>query len=191
MLVYWGGVRANMVKCGEGAYNPMRKLALAILILPSLASLPYPRQSGSAEIGKAAIDVCGVKLRLGMTKGQVTDRLAGSEITKVNDDDWIVAASGKSGPLLRFRNGRLTFASRDWPTYDNDIGEALFGAVTALNQEGFSACTVTADIKADPTATLHRVLIACGEKSLLIVRANFSGSGKSYNTVDENLGTVR
>jgi hypothetical protein len=67
--------------------------------------------------------------------------------------------------------------------------EALFGAVTSLNDEGFSACKVTADTKTDPTMTLHRVWIACGEKTILIVRSTFVG-GKPYNTVDEHLGAM-
>jgi len=169
----------------------MKKMAFAALILAGLAWLLYSRQSGSAEMARAVIEVGGAELRLGMTKGEVTDKLAGNAITKAKDDDWIVAPSGQSGPFLQFTNGRLSFASRNWATYDNDIAEALFGAVTSLNQQGFSACTVTTDIKADPTMTLHRIWITCGEKTLLVARASFSDSGKSYNTVDEHLGTAR
>jgi hypothetical protein len=50
----------------------------------------------------------------------------------------------------------LTSLIKNWVTYDNDIMEALFGAVTSLNDEGFSACKVTADTKTDPTMTLPR-----------------------------------
>jgi hypothetical protein len=90
--------------------------------------------------------------------------------------------------LLAFTNGRLSYASRNWPTYDNDIAEALFGAVNSLNQDAHSACTVIADVKTDPDMTVHRVWIACGEKSILVARAVING--KSYNTVDEQLGVM-
>jgi hypothetical protein len=167
----------------------MKGTVLAVLTLATLSSLLYAQQKSSPQISNAALDVHGTKLRLGMTKGEVTDKLAGNEVTKDNEDNWSIAPSGKLGPALQFTNGRLSYADRYWVTYDNDIAEALFGAVNSLNQGGFSACTVTADTKTDPDMTLHRVWIRCGEKSILLVRDSLGG--KSYNSVYEQLGVMR
>jgi hypothetical protein len=167
----------------------MKKTALTALALIALCSILYAQQRSSPQLGKAAIDVHGTKLRLGMTKGEVTDKLAGNEITKDSEDNWNIARSGDLGPSLQFTNGRLSYADRYWVTYDNDIAEALFGAVNSLNQEGFSSCTVTADSKFDPGTTTQRVWILCGEKSILMIRRSLGG--KSYNSVYERLGSMR
>lgn len=127
---------------------------------------------------------------MGMTKGQVAEKLAGNEINKIHDDEWVLGSPEKGlGPSLQFTNGLLSYADRNWVTYDNDIVEALFGAVRTLNKEGFSRCTVTADDSASPDLTAHRVWIQCGEKTVLVIRRSFGG--KSYNFVDERLGSMR
>jgi hypothetical protein len=167
----------------------MKKTVLVVLTLAALSLPPYAQQRVSPQLSKAAIDVSGTKLRLGMTKGEVTDKLAGNEITKGDEDTWAIAPSGSSGSTLQFTNGRLSFADRYWVTYDNDIAEALFGAVNSFNQEGFSTCAVTADTKTEPGRTFHRVWIRCGEKSILLVRDSFGE--KSYNQVYEQLGAMR
>jgi hypothetical protein len=163
----------------------MKRLALVLLTFTALSSILYAQQK---RLSKAAIDVRGTNLRLGMTKAEVTDKLAGNAITKAHEDHWIVAPSDELGPSLQFTNGRLSYADRYWITYDNDIAEALFGAVNSLNQEGFSACSVTAHTKTEPATMLHQVSIECGEKSILLVRSSFGG--KSYNTVYEQLGSM-
>jgi len=93
------------------------------------------------------------------------------------------------GPTLQFTNGFLSYADRNWVTYDNDIVEAMFGAVKTLNDEGFSTCIVTADDSVSPNLTAHRVWIDCGVKTVLVIRRSFGG--KSYNSVDERLGRMR
>jgi hypothetical protein len=168
----------------------MKKTALVALTLATLlSSVLYAQRSSAPQLSKAAIDVHGTKLRLGMSKGEVTDKLTGNEITKDDEDNWNIASSGNLGPTLQFTDGRLSYADRYWTTYDNDIAEALFGAVNSLNQEGFSACTVTADTKTEPDTTAHRVWIRCGEKSILLVRDSIGE--KSHNMVYEQLGAMR
>ena len=109
----------------------MKKTALAVITLAILSSLLYAQKTASLQLSKAAIDVDGTKLRLGMSKGEVTDKLVGDEITKYHEDDWFVGPPEKDGPTLQFTNGRLSYADRNWVTYDNDTAEALFGAVNS------------------------------------------------------------
>jgi hypothetical protein len=125
---------------------------------------------------------------LGMTKAQVTEALAGNEFWKADENNWTVAPKDKSGPSLQFTNGRLGFADRNWPSQDNDIAEAYVGAVRELNNEGFSWCVVSADSGATPDMTKSWVRIACGPKTVLLLRDTFGG--KSYNLVYEQLGTI-
>jgi hypothetical protein len=166
----------------------MRKFA-AFLIALSFSSVMYAQKKDPPHWGSANMEVAGSKLHLGMTKAEVTERLAGSPFKKIDENFWVMGTEKHDGPALQFTNGRLAFVSRNWVTYDNDITEALFGAVTSLNGEGFSACKVTADTKTDPTVTSQRVWIDCGEKTILIVRSTFVG-GNTYCTVDEHLGAI-
>lgn len=156
-------------------------LALAFFTVVTDAQKKEPPKSGSASL-----EVAGTQLRLGMTKTEVVEKLAGSQITRINEDNWIVAPNGALGPTLQFTNGQLNFADRYWPSQDNDIAESLFGAVNILNSEGFSSCNVTSYTKTTPDATSQGVWIECGQKSVLLQRLTFGG--KSYNTVYEQLG---
>jgi hypothetical protein len=165
----------------------MRKIAVFLIAL-SFSSVISAQKKDPPHWGSAYMEVAGAKLHLGMTKSEVTDLLAGSPFKKINESFWVMGPEDHDGPTLQFTNGRLTFVSRNWATYNNDITDALFGVVTSLNSEGFSACKVTADTKTDPTSTVQRVWVACGEKTILIIRATMSG--KIYNTVDEHLGAI-
>jgi hypothetical protein len=60
----------------------MRKIALAVLGLATVGSLLYFPRRGSAQASTAVIEIGGAKLHLGMSKGEVTDALAGNEITR-------------------------------------------------------------------------------------------------------------
>ena len=173
-------------------FLPRKKQTLisAITILAFVAST-MAAQCQDRVRSSAEIEVAGHKLHLGMSKAQVIAKLAGTEFTKINDDEWMVGSFEKKelGPTLQFSRGLLTFADRYWVTYDNDIADALFGAVRTLNEEGFSRCTVTADAQTDPGMSAHRVWIACAEKTVLLVRRTMGD--KSYNTVYEQLGTMK
>ncbi len=166
----------------------MKKTAVVVLTLIALCSILSAQQRNSSQWGKAVLEVSGTKLHLGMTKAEVSEKLSGREIWKVNENNWVVAAKEKLGPSLQFTDGHLNFADRYWVTYDNDIVEALFGAVNSLNQEGFSACAVTAGTKASPDLTAQNIWITCGEKSVLVTRQTIGG--KSHNMVYEQLGEM-
>jgi hypothetical protein len=160
-------------------------VVLVVLMLPSVIQA---QKKGATRWGSASIEVAGAKLHLGMTKAEVTEQLAGSQLTKIDDRNWLIGPVEHAGPTLQFTNEHLNFVSREWTTYDNDVTQALFGVVTALNGEGFSVCKVTADTKTDPTSTNQRVWISCGEKTALVMRLTMAG--KTYNIVEENLGAM-
>jgi hypothetical protein len=161
---------------------------ISLFIILAMSSTVYAQKSEPS--GAAVLEVAGLNLHLGMTKAEVAAKLSGTTLTKMTDDNWMVAPKTELGPTLQFTNDRLSFADRYWPSQDNDIVEPLIGVVTALNAEGFSACTVTSYTKTTPDVTSHGVWIQCGQKSILIQRMSFQ-AGKSYNTVYEQLGGMR
>ncbi|MBZ5522422.1 MAG: hypothetical protein LAP21_09305 [Acidobacteriia bacterium] len=166
----------------------MKQKALALFAFVVLMSIVIDLKMNAQQSGNGVIEIAGVTLRLGMTKATISEKLASVPITKDREDFWIIG-SKSSSQYLQFTNGRLTYVSRNWVTYDNDIVAALHGAVSSLNREGYRSCNVEADSKVDPDSTLQRIWIRCGEKSILVSRASLNG--KSYNTVDEELGTIR
>src|SRR5690349_6414054 len=139
----------------------MRQFALATALLSSAI---YAQNGTSQSLRKADIDINGVSLRLGMMKPQVIDKLADNKLNKIDEDMWVVASGAGQNSEVQFTNGRLSFAERPWSNGEGDITEPLFGLVNSLNQEGFSACNIVADVKSDPTMTAHRVSMNCGEK---------------------------
>lgn len=157
---------------------------LVVTLTPALCG-----QHPTRHLSKAKIEVAGVNLRLGMTKAEVAEKLVGVEMSKLSDDMWHVGSLKEPAPTLQFTNGFLSYADRGWGTYDNDIGEALFGVVSSLNAEGYSHCTVTADTKSDPLMSVKRTWILCGEKSILVMKSLIDG--KSFNSVEERLGEMK
>jgi hypothetical protein len=164
----------------------MKRIALVLLTFAAMSSILYAQQK---RLSKAAIEVRGTKLRLGMTKAEVTDKLAGTEVTKIHDNEWIAGSLEHLGPTLQFTDGSLTFADREWTTGYNDLGEALFGVVNSLNSEGFSSCSIRADTHSSPDIIAQRVWINCGEKTIVLIRRSMTG--KTYTSVMEQLGTMR
>jgi hypothetical protein len=164
----------------------VKQILLVPIALMLCSSAIQAQKKDPPELGSAVLEVASARLRLGMTKAEVTEKLSGAPITKINENNWVIAASGSLGPTVQFTNGRLNFAERYWTTSDNDIAEALFGVVNALNKEGFSACKVTTYTNTAPDTTVHGVWIQCGEKSVRLTRDTFGG--KSYNMVYEQLG---
>jgi hypothetical protein len=47
-----------------------------------------------------------------MAKAEVTEKLAGTEFSKVNENLWFVGKDVGGAPTLQFTNGRLNFADR-------------------------------------------------------------------------------
>jgi hypothetical protein len=183
---HFAGIAA---KVSREECSAMNRTSLVALTLTVLSPLLFSRQLKAQQVSKADIEIGGTRLRLGMTKADVAEKLTGVPITKDKEDFWLIGAEKSISQSLQFTNGRLSYASRYWPTFDNDILEAFYGAVTHLNNEGFSTCKVNADSKLEPDEKLQRVWIRCGEKTILLARNSFGG--KTYNTVDEMLGNVR
>lgn len=165
----------------------MKMLTLAVLSLLTITGIEHLQTRTSMQQSKDSIEIAGSKLRLGMTKSEVEGKLSGAQIDR-EDDRWTVMA-GEEWSLVHFENGRLIFAERTWHGKDNDIVDALFGAVSYFNNEGRKACSVYADTVPNPMASFERVWITCGQKSILIVRSTVNG--KTGDEVSEHLGMLK
>jgi hypothetical protein len=100
----------------------MRRLPWVFVFVTMLGSFLYA-QTKRSRTNSAFIEIAGVKLRLGMTPGEVTEKIAGTKITKVDEDFWGIGGEEPPSESLQFTNGRLSFAQRYWKSHDNDIVE--------------------------------------------------------------------
>lgn len=169
----------------------------AIVLCCICPPLLHAQKQPSQQLSRTAIEIGGVKLRLGMTKAQVAEKLAGQQLMKPDDDElWLGTVddikAGRDLPTMQFTRGLLTFAERRWTTPNDDTAEALYGLITHLNDEGFAKCTVRTDThtNTDVDVVWQRVWIDCGEKTALLARETVSG-GKSFSSVSEQLGRFR
>lgn len=102
----------------------MRKAAPVFLCLVAFSSVLLAQERPLAQVNNPSIEIEGAKLQLGMTKADVLERYVGMEITKINEDRWII---GKWG-TVDFRSGKLVFVDRSW----NNIGDDHIGAIFAV-----------------------------------------------------------
>jgi len=75
-----------------------KQAATAILcVILGIHSAAQTQQSG--RLSRSAIEVGGASLRLGMTKEQVMDKLAGAgqQLTKINENEWMLGSFEKPG----------------------------------------------------------------------------------------------
>jgi hypothetical protein len=161
----------------------MKRTILVLVLLVAFCSILYAQKTNSKQPSEAFIEIGSVKLRLGMSKSEVAEKLVGASITKLDEDNWVI---GGVSPSMQFTNGHLSFADRTWSATNDDIAESLFGVVSSFNSEGYSSCKVTANTNTSPNITHQNVWIDCGEKTILVTR--ISMYGKLYRWVSERLG---
>jgi hypothetical protein len=165
----------------------MKRTIIVLVLFVAICSVLYAQRPNSNLPSGAFIEIDNVKLRLGMSKSEVAEKLVGTSLKKLNEDLWVIG-KGPS-PSMQFTNGHLTFADRTWSVSDDDIAESLFGVVSSFNSEGYSSCEVTANTDTSPNMTHQNVWINCGEKKILV--KCLSMDGKTYKWVSEQLGVFR
>lgn len=170
----------------------MRKTALVALAL--LVTVPPVRSQkrDQGQLSKDSIEISHAKLRLGMTKAEVTDKLSDAQIDIKKDNLWVL----HSGSLIQFQNGKVSYVSREWTAETDDLIDALFRIISYFNLEGDKACSVITENLTDPNQddqkagiSVERVQIKCGDKSILI--AKYTDRGTPINSVRETLGTKK
>ena len=162
-----------------------------VLLMLLAAVGPLGSQTATqSQLSNDSIEIIHAKLRLGMTEAEVAEKLSGAEISRGPGSVWIVQ---QNGSVIQFENGKLVFATRAWSNENNDIVDALFGAVSYFNNEGGKICSVFADNYPDSTLsnekvriTGQRVRISCGDKSIVISKDTING--QTFSSVTEALG---
>jgi hypothetical protein len=157
----------------------MNKAFFVSVTLAAVSSLLYANQQRPPQqTSKPSIEIAGMTLRLGMAKADVAELFVGTQITKIDEQTWMIGNNG----TVQFKNGKMIFGERAWMNDSGDQIDAIFKAVSSLNREGFSACRVLSDTP----AYTERVGIDCGQKSVPITKT-ISGNQRLVE-VSERLG---
>lgn len=165
-----------------------------ILALAMLTAFPCAAQN------RVSLDVGSVTVWLGMPRTEVLTRLtaAGYKITDVGNN-WTIVDSFGSMHDLRFRDGKVIYADREWyVSKDTDEAEAVIGALGTLAEKSkTNPCAVSHEPLAEPTISADRVFVSCGrtirangelaiERSVLISQAVVAG--KKILSISERIG---
>jgi hypothetical protein len=166
----------------------MRRQVLVLPVLLAACSVFYAQVRSAPGGSGEYLGILGVRVRLGMTKAEVADRLGSRKMKEGSDDTWLFGEGQEWPSTIHFTDGRIDFASQSWIGSDGDVPRALFSAVGSLNKQGYSTCVVSTDTQASPIQTSERTWITCGKKSILISR--MQDSKHTYHQVFEELGSL-
>jgi hypothetical protein len=165
----------------------MRITVLALLTLVAISSFLYPQTNAKPQLSQEYIDILGVRVRLGMTKLDIADKLGSQKTKDGREDFWLFGEKQPWPSSIEFKDGRVIYAAQSWIGSDGDVTRALFGAVSSLNKQGYATCEISTDTQATPSLTAERVWIVCGKKSILVQR--MQDSKNTYQQVFEKLGS--
>ena len=160
----------------------------ALLVVALLSASTTTPEVRSPQIPNY-IEISGQRLHLGMTKAQVSEKLAGKTVQIMKDDLWTIGVNFPPEAEIQFTNGKLTYAEREWPSASNDLFESLYGAISTLNEQGFKGCVVTSYASNDPGLILKNIWVDCAGKSVSINRVTLRGN--TYTFIQESLGDRR
>lgn len=174
------------------SWLPLHGIA-ATLASVFLCAVPFAQNlKPTKPISSLTIQVAGETLRLGMTRAQVAEKLLGTQVEKLDDDNWRIS---RTDEFMHFAGGLLSFVERHWTneTTENtnrDIAGDLFYAVQSLNQnDRLSHCTITTGMDDSQSLTKKWVSINCGQKEIVVFKRTFSGH--TYDSVEERLGELQ
>ena len=122
---------------------------------------------------KVSIDLGSVKVWLGMSQ---TDALLQFQSAgyKMLGDGTTARKDFQYGDhvyTVWFRNGKVVCAERDWYTSDKDEMDAVLGALGAIASHGAGSCSITHDTINEPDNSAERILIDCGQRSVLLMKS--------------------
>ncbi len=141
-------------------------------VLPIQTGQPYSAQRHE----RVSLEIGAVTVWLGMSKEQALKKFADVGQEVVDTGDGVLVKVGGDSHDLRFKNGRLVYADREWYTGDKpDESDAVLGALRALAEksEENGKCSVIYSPLSQPNWSAERVFVWCGNRSVLIIKSKY------------------
>ena len=151
-----------------------------------LLSLPCSGQQ------KVSLEIGTVTIWLGMPRQDVVRRCADVGYKQVFSDPQSILLQGGDGLYnTHFVGGKLVYASREWYSSDSDK-DAFQSTVAALSyladEEHPTSCHITHEPLSDPSMSMDRIFINCGQRSFLLATGKVNG--KEVSGVTEQIGQM-
>jgi hypothetical protein len=178
---------------------PLKIFRVVLALLSVCALSGAQQQTSSLQIGL-------VKVRLGMLKTELQNEISGTgegdavvhrtgdklgnNVFVITENMWNIGTPRGDDHAgdIRFRNGRVVYADREWLLKDSDAVDAILGAIDSFQQGGLHACVISRDTLPDPDATYERAWIDCGARRLLITKAKIKG--QEFRSITESIGSI-
>ena len=68
----------------------MKRTIIVLVLFVAICSVLYAQRPNSNLPSGAFIEIDNVKLRLGMSKSEVAEKLVGTSLKKLNEDLWVI-----------------------------------------------------------------------------------------------------
>ena len=152
-------------------------------------TLPRASGQGAPEAQRVSLDIGGVEVWLGMPQKIASSEFAkgGYDLIPPGDSSLVLRGAGndvKEFGQVVFRNGRLVYASRDWPGGEKSI-ESVFAILTSFAQKGSNLCVLSTEPLREPRFQMERLWVSCGKRTLFL--KELTVPEKSW-TVEEWIG---
>jgi hypothetical protein len=169
-------------------------LGLALGIL--LASTPAYTQQESERI-----NIGDISLRLGMEKDGVISKLAerGYRVSKLESSEsqsesWIVSLKNEKADdydilgTVDFRNGRLSWANRNWAeSWDSGsakVGKNLYFLVKSFEETGNTSCSIESKSQEAPEFDSKTTMLHCGKRMVTISVSKYKEQHEETQVVE-------
>jgi len=156
----------------------IQKLLIAACLMVSgaacvLVSVPVAEAQLASNHSKVSIDLGSVKVWLGMSQ---TDALLQFQSAgyKMLGDGTTARKDFQDGNhvyTVWLKNEKVVCAEREWYTSGKDEMDAVLGALGAIASHGAGSCSITHDTINEPDNSAERILIDCGQRSVLLMKS--------------------
>jgi hypothetical protein len=193
-MPFWESLKAKL----ERTLLAMRFLHLAIPFIALFALVPaassaqtgtQPRQTVSQP--RTELELGSVTVWLGMAEPDALRQFqaVGYQVSSESTEVSKLVRNGSDVYSVWFKQGKLTFAERDWST-KKGVMAAVLSALASLENQGSKNCTINHQPLRKPNVDTDRVFIECDQRSVELTDGTYDVDGTSYSTtqVMERIG---
>lgn len=137
----------------------------------ALGGLPVAEAQAVSQHPKVSIDLGSVTVWLGMTQTEALLQFQSAGYKMLGDGTTARKdfQDGNQVYTVWFNNGKVVCAEREWYSSGKDEMDAVLGALAAIASHGASSCSITHDTINEPEHSAKRILIECGQRSVLLM----------------------
>ncbi len=161
----------------KGSHEAIHRLLITTCLFAAGAAyaLSSPLTAEAQAVSnhaRVSVDLGSVTVWLGMpqTDALAQFRSAGYKVLGDGTTARTDVQDGNHVYSIWFQGGRVICAEREWYSSGRDEMDAVLGALAAMASHGARSCSVMHDTIDEPEQSAARVLIECGQRSVLLMK---------------------